>query len=290
MAWSMRLARWISMCLIADPQAAAFGQVGNPFVFDDVVAVLVDAGRRKAAHEFCPVGPADDVEHQKCPMREPGPGPRHQRSPRPRRGWWGGCRMVAVIKSPFVVKVFFVVAGPGAASTGSGSWLNWLLRLPPAPARSRRTPLLAEDPRVASAQAGVVDPPRPCRLPISRRHPPLRWSWSSNLPFAIRGFRHRAGVVAAAASDTRGGGVSGPDRSRPCPVCSRPAGARRGSGPPRRGRGSLTASWLSWRSCGAAAQQLVVAGQGRRGPGRSAPRTPSGPPAPPGRRRGGGRR
>jgi hypothetical protein len=29
MAWSMRLARWISMCLIAGPQAAAFGQVGD---------------------------------------------------------------------------------------------------------------------------------------------------------------------------------------------------------------------------------------------------------------------
>ena len=35
------------------------------------------------------------------------------------------------------------------------------------------------------------------------------------------------------------------------------------------GSSSRRPSWLSWRSCGAAAQQLVVAGQGRRGPGGS---------------------
>ena len=189
----------------------------------------------------------------------------------------GGCRMVAVIKSPFVVKVFFVVAGPGAASTGSGSWSNWLLRLPPAPARSRRTPLLAEDPRVASAQAGVVDPPRPCRLPISRRHPPLRWSWSSNLPFAIRGFRHRAGVVAAAASDTRGG-----RRKRARSITTLPSLLAAGWCSPRIRAATARAGVADrvlvvvalMRRCRAAARRSR---SGSARAGRSAPRTPSGP-------------
>jgi len=165
--------------LIADPQAAAFGQGGDGVV-DDVVAVLIDAGRGKAAHELCPVQVSTaSIRNARCESRA-----------------WAAASAVAAASArmvgqqdgrghqiSFVVKVFFVVAGPGRrARSGSGSWSNWLLRLPPAPARSRRTPLLAEDPRVASAQAGVVDPPRPCRLPISRRHPPLRWSWSSNVP------------------------------------------------------------------------------------------------------------
>ena len=76
-------------------------------------------------------------------------------------------------------------------------------------------------------------------------------------------------------------------RSRACAAgIAEPRRADRGGGRDP-GSSSRRPSWLSWRSCGAAAQQLVVAGQGRRGPGRSGPRTPSGPPAPPGRRRGG---
>src|SRR5664279_2535434 len=67
--------------LIADPQAAAFGRVGD-LVFDDVVAVLVDAGRRKTAHEFCPWS-SRRRRASEMPDARAGPGPRHQRSPRP---------------------------------------------------------------------------------------------------------------------------------------------------------------------------------------------------------------
>jgi len=178
--------------LIADPQAAAFGQGGDGVV-DDVVAVLIDAGRGKAAHELCPVQVSTaSIRNARCESRA-----------------WAAASAVAAASArmvgqqdgrghqiSFVVKVFFVVAGPGRrARSGSGSWSNWLLRLP--------------------------------------RRPP-----AAGIPLCNKDFRHRAGVVAAAAGDTRGRRQR-PDRSRPCPACSLPAGVRRGSGPPRRG-GSLT--------------------------------------------------
>ena len=113
--------------LIADPQAAAFGQGGDGVV-DDVVAVLIDAGRGKAAHELCPVQVSTaSIRNARCESRA-----------------WAAASAVAAASArmvgqqdgrghqiSFVVKVFFVVAGPGRrARSGSGSWSNWLLRLP----------------------------------------------------------------------------------------------------------------------------------------------------------------
>ena len=127
---------------------------------------------------------------------------------------------------------------PRAASTvGQRVVVELAAEAAPAPARSRHTPC---SPRIQGA---------PRRRPVSLTHLARAGCPSPGgtrrcvgrghrISLCNKDFRHRAGVVAAAAGDTRGRRQR-PDRSRPCPACSLPAGVRRGSGPPRRG-GSLT--------------------------------------------------
>jgi hypothetical protein len=88
-----------------------------------------------------------------------------------------------------MAKVFFVGGRARAASTvGQRVVVELAAEAAPAPARSRHTPLLAEDPRVASAQAGVVDPTSPVPVAHLPAAPAVGLVVVIESPFAIRGF------------------------------------------------------------------------------------------------------